>query len=359
MNSNLRSYIEYLTREKLEQNMKQESMLDIGYPMNLKNTETHAAAKIEILKSFPFLLHYRNPMIMEPFWTAQLMKEEKSLITELIAPWGGTPENTWGYITSGGSESNLAAIKFALKLFRPRKPILVFSKETHYSIIKFLDFCESSFLDCVIAPTNLSGQMDHTQIWDILEACYSPGTPVIVIATLGTTMKGATDDVLKIREVLLEKGVRKDNLYVHADAALNGGFWHLDKANYPYQLGNDTNLLSISGYKCWKIRLLQFDWQQEYNMCQERVKHIESMLRKLDIESLINPASIIICFPKPPQEIIQKYVLPTHYDEHLGNISHLVVLPHVTKDIVDSFILDLNQHLGDKGLRFVYRQSLV
>ena len=106
-----------------------------------------------------------------------------------------------GYIASGGSESNLTAIKLALKQFKPQKPILLFSTETHYSIIKFLDLCEHSFSACVKAPTYANGQIAHTQIQNILEHIYSPGTPVVVIATLGTTMKGASDDILRVREV--------------------------------------------------------------------------------------------------------------------------------------------------------------
>ena len=63
--------------------------------------------------------------------------------------------------------------------------------------------------------------MAYTLIRNILgESYYSLDTPIVVIATLGTTMMGASDDILQIRYVLLDIGVDKNKLYI-ADAALN------------------------------------------------------------------------------------------------------------------------------------------
>ena len=300
-------------------------------------------------------------------------------------------------ISSGGSESNLAAIKIALKRFKPQKPILLFSTETHYSILKFLDLCEHSFTACVKTPTTACGQMDHTLIQSLLEPFYSPDTPVVVIATLGTTMKGASDDIPSILKVLLAMGVRRENIFIHADAAFFGGFWHLDKGHYPYQLGSDIDSIAISGDKwygsdvcslfafykgdrgtdlgeyysyiktkdpgisgcrngfptiSWKIRLLQFDWQIEYDMCQEKVRLAVKRFKDLGVETLVNPVSLTVCFPTPPQEIIKKYVLPTHNDEHLGSITHIIAMPHVTEYVMDSFFADISQHIQAINLKF-------
>ena len=107
--------------------------------------------------------------------------------------------------------------------------------------------------------------------------------------------------------------------------------------------------LGISSYRngfpgiSWKIRLLQFDWQKEFDMCQEIVKLMET---------LVNLVSITVCFPTPPQVIIDKHCLPTHTDQHLGSISHIVVLPPVTECVIDSFFLDLAQHIKHMELKF-------
>ena len=393
MNSNLSKYI----KKQSNKNKGKDLKFDIGYPINFKGHKVHGYAKSKLTKSMPFLLHFGNPLLIKPFWAAQHVDEEKSLIEELVAPWGGTAEISWGYISSGGSESNLTAIKFALKQFKPQKPILLFSSETHHSIIKFLDLCEHSFAACVKMPTNTNGEMAHTQIRNALEHCYVPGTPVVVIATLGTTMKGASDDILRIREALLDLGVEREKLFVHADAALSGGFWHLDQGHYPYQLGKEISSLSISGHKwygcdvcslfacarrdqgtqtgdyfeviktadlaislsrngflaiSWRIRLLQYDWQAEYDACQEMVRVSVRRFEELGVETLVNPVSITVCFPVPTQEIISKYVLATGCDAHLGNIAHIILLPHVSRDVIDSFFADLSLQLNRMSLKF-------
>ena len=64
---------------------------------------------------------------------------------------------------------------------------------------------------------------------------------------------------------------------------------------------------------------------------------------ELGVETFVNPFSITICFPAPTLRIICKYALVTHCDKHLGNISCIIVLPHVTRDVLDSFFKDLSQ----------------
>ena len=392
MKANMRKYIKKLKKE----NEHKDPKFEIGLPINYKGHDILGHAKGKLAISMPFLLHNGNPLTFRAQWTSQCMGEEKSLVEELIAPWGGTLDNTWGYIASGGTESNLVAIKTALKRFKPKKPILLFSTETHYSIIKFLDLCECSFIACVKSPTTACGQMDHTQIQNILEPFYSPDTPVVVIATLGTTIKGASDDILSILKVLQEMGVSRDNIFIHADAALSGGFWHLDEGHYPFQLGREIDSIAISGHKwygsdvcslfafyqgdrtdmgiyfellkmadqgisgcrsgfptiSWKIRLLQFDWQKQYDKCQKIVRLAVKGFTELGVETLVNPVSITVCFPTPPQEMMNKYVLPTHTDEHLGSISHIIVVPHVTEYVINSFFVDLSRQIKFMNLKF-------
>ena len=122
----------------------------------------HCFAKSKPTESMPFLLHYGSPSLLNPSWRAQSHQEEKSLIEKLIAPWGGTSLNEWGYISSGGSESNLATIKFALKQFRPQKPIHLFSSDAHHSIRKFFNLYENSFSTCINVPIYANGEMAYT-----------------------------------------------------------------------------------------------------------------------------------------------------------------------------------------------------
>ncbi len=71
-------------------------------------------------------------------------------------------------------------------------------------------------------------------------------------------------------------------------------------------------------------------------------KDIEECIQLAEYATSIIPGawrnhnSITVVIPKPPKEIIYKWQLATH-----GDISHIVILPHVTKQKIDVFLADL------------------
>ena len=47
-------------------------------------------------------------------------------------------------------------------------------------------------------------------------------------------------------------------------------------------------------------------------------------------------------FKRPDDEIVSKYNLANSYDERFGgNLSHVVVMQHVKKEVIDKFIAEL------------------
>ena len=250
---------------------------------------------------------------------------------------------------------------------------------------------KESLRTCLQIPTLLNGEIDCKQIIPAVKYIIGQKPlpqdipPVIVIATLGTTMKGACDNITLILDTLYSIGLTRDKIFIHVDAAFHGGFWHLDKQNPKYKIV-DFNSIAISGWKwygsdvcglfamfqekdqfqnegfreylmcqdigigstrdgfralSWMIRYLQFDWQVEYNTCQKSVKFAEDRFHQLGIQTFINPASLIICTPELPKSIRAKYVLASYNDLHLGKMSHIVVCPHVTEERLEVFFKDL------------------
>ena len=63
-----------------------------------------------------------------------------------------------------------------------------------------------------------TGEIDYDDLRETIR--INRDLPVIFIANIGTTMKGAVDDVSKVREILDDLAVT--NFYIHADAALSG-----------------------------------------------------------------------------------------------------------------------------------------
>ena len=55
-----------------------------------------------------------------------------------------------------------------------------------------------------------------------------------------------------------------------------------------------------------------------------------------------NKYSNTVFFKRPDDEIVSKYNLANSYDERFGgNLSHVVVMQHVKKEVIDKFIAEL------------------
>ncbi|KAH9602909.1 hypothetical protein KSS87_019878, partial [Heliosperma pusillum] len=73
---------------------------------------------------------------------------------------------------------------------------------------------------CVTINTHLSGQIDCADFKAKL--LRNIDKPAIVNVIIGTTMKGAIDDVDLVIQTLEECGFQQDRFYIHCDGALYG-----------------------------------------------------------------------------------------------------------------------------------------
>jgi histidine decarboxylase len=125
-------------------------------------------------------------------------------------------EDRWGYVTTGGTEGNLAALWAA----RRRYPygVVYYSTAVHYSIAKALDLLGMAG---VLIDADERGEMDYDDLTIQIRGFLHQ--PVIVVANIGTTMTEAVDDVRRICAVLARAGHQE--VWIHADAALAGIRW--------------------------------------------------------------------------------------------------------------------------------------
>ena len=93
--------------------------------------------------------------------------------------------------------------------------ICYFSEDTHYSVVKVLRLQHTRNIMLKSQP---DGRMDYADLRETLR--IHRDVPPIIFANIGTTMKGAVDDLAKIRETLDDLAI--PNAYIHADAALSG-----------------------------------------------------------------------------------------------------------------------------------------
>lgn len=65
-----------------------------------------------------------------------------------------------------------------------------------------------------------TGEIDYEDFRKVLE--QNKGRPAIVNVNVGTTVKGAVDDLDRVLSILEETGYTEDRFYIHCDGALFG-----------------------------------------------------------------------------------------------------------------------------------------
>ena len=114
-----------------------------------------------------------------------------------------------GYSTSGGTESNIQALRIARELGNSDKPNVVVPESAHFS---FQKACEILSLELRSVPSDENYQMDEDKIEN-----YIDENTVCLVGVAGTTEYGVVDPISRLSEIASEKGI-----FLHVDAAFGG-----------------------------------------------------------------------------------------------------------------------------------------
>ena len=194
-------------------------------------------------------------------------------------------------------------------------------------------------------------------------------------------MKGAIDDVGKIRDILNDLAVTRS--YLHADAALSGMILPFvdDPQPYGFDVGFDS--VSVSGHKMvgsplpCGVALTRYEYVSriaraiEYvgvldttltgsrngltplmmwyafeqqgldgfrrivNGCLETAEYAVTRFNDGGIPAWRNKNSVTVVFPRPPADVVRKWQLAPYED-----IAHLIAMPHVTRETIDAVVDD-------------------
>ena len=150
------------------------------------------------------------------------------------------PDLAWGYVTSGGTESNLYGLYLAREMFP--NGIFYFSEETHYSVLKNLRVLNARY---VMIKRQEDGEIDYQDLHDMIQV--NRDLPAVIIANIGTTMRGAIDNIERIKGILHDLQVV--DTYIHADAALSGMILPFVAEPQPYGFDAGINSIAVSGPK--------------------------------------------------------------------------------------------------------------
>ncbi len=304
--------------------------------------------------------------------THELEREVVSFFAELFR---ADPDDYWGYVTNGGSESNLYGLYLARELYP--KAMVYFSESTHYSVRKNISLLN---IPSIVIRSTENGEIDYEDFENTVQ--LNRHMPAIVLANFGTTMKEAKDDISKIKHILKKLAIQEH--YIHCDAALSGSYGPFMSQHIPFDFQDGADSLSISGHKFigspfpsgviitrksyrdriakgvayigsfdttitgsrnghsilllwYAIKKLGIDGlRKRYEHALKTAQYCMKRLNDVGIHSWSNPGAITVIFPKAPDELIEKWQLASQ-----DNISHIICMPNVTKEQIDLFIKDI------------------
>ena len=150
---------------------------------------------------------------------------EQALIKRMCEMIGFGEGN--GTLTTGGSNGNMLGIMCARQQADPigqrqgydgRKYVLFVSSESHYSVLMAANVLGIGYDNVVKVACDDDGCMRVDRLEEEIHRSRSEGKlPFCVIATAGTTVRGAFDPIRDVSEICLREG-----LWFHVDAAWGG-----------------------------------------------------------------------------------------------------------------------------------------
>jgi histidine decarboxylase len=352
--------------DELFKRFSQVSQYQIGYPVNL------AYDYSPLFEFFKF----RSINLGDPFksqiFSVNSKEVERGVIEFFCKLWRFNFECTWGYITNSGTEGNLEGIYVGREAAKGRPAMFYATDNSHYSIFKI---AKMLCLNICVIETMPNGEMNYQHFErKVLE---NKDKFTIVSLNFGTTVRGAWDDARTVYQILDKGGLTK-SCYIHGDGALSGFILPFIERDLEFKKYLDS--MSISGHKFLGIpfpcgvylmrkdKLALINKEIDYigsvdnTISGSRNGHAALFFRYIiekkglqgfqqDIEACFtlaeylveklkgswrNQNSLTVIFPRPSQKIISKWQLATE-----GEVSHVIVLPHVTKEKLDEFLTDI------------------
>lgn len=211
----------------------------LGYPVSTNLTVQRSAF-------LPALLSYHwqqgpDPMIQLPIvpYAANAREIEPQVVKFVADLYKG--KDCWGYVASGGHESNRSALLTARKKYEDS--IVYFSGAAHYGVRNLAEELRMAYR---VVPIYENGCMNVDALMEMIDR----DKPVIIVATLGTTMLGAIDDIRAIIALLDREKIT--HRYIHCDAALHGNYLPFMKETADINFeALPIHSLAVSPYKGW------------------------------------------------------------------------------------------------------------
>ena len=206
----------------------------IGYPTN---------QNFDFSELLPFLQYSANN-VGDPFHDSNYRVNTHEIEREVVARFAAMmrldANDAWGYVTTGGTEGNMYGLYMSRELYP--QGVVYFSQDTHYSILKILRVLN---MRNIMIKSQDNGEIDYDDLYETIR--INRDVPVIIMANIGTTMKGAVDDLQHVRRILDDLAITRS--YIHSDAALSGLILPFVPNPQPFGFDAGADSLAVSGHK--------------------------------------------------------------------------------------------------------------
>jgi histidine decarboxylase len=286
---------------------------------------------------------------------------------------------TWGYVTTGGTEGNLYGLYLARELYP--EGVVYYSEHTHYSAAKIVRVLGAR---SIMVRGRDDGEMDYEDLRETLR--LHRDVPPIILANIGTTMHGAVDDLAGIRAIIKDLAIAR--YYVHADAALSGMIlpWVQDPQPFGFDAGVDS--VAVSGHKfigspmpcgvvlarrshvdrvarsveyvgcmdttiagsrnaltpliLWSAlqRRGEEGLRQRATRCLAMADYAIAQFKAAGIAAWRHKNSVTVVFPRPGDDVIAHWQIAPRQ-----NIAHIITMPHLSHAVIDAIVADVARSL--------------
>eukprot|EP00123_Amoebidium_parasiticum_P009028 comp19174_c0_seq1/m.21872 comp19174_c0_seq1/g.21872 ORF comp19174_c0_seq1/g.21872 comp19174_c0_seq1/m.21872 type:complete len:469 (-) comp19174_c0_seq1:445-1851(-) len=351
--------------------LEERTRFHLGYPYNL-DFDYGALAPLQ-----KYSINNLGDPFVESNYGVHSRQFEIGVLHWFARLWEIEQDDYWGYITNCGTEGNLHGILVGREVLPDG--VLYASRETHYSVFKAGMMYR---MPMVKVNTLTSGEIDLGHLKEHL--IKNKDKPAIINVNIGTTVKGAVDDLDGVIATLKECGYTEDRFFIHCDGALFGLMLPFVKSAPQVTFKKPIGSVSVSGHKfvgcptpCGVVITRQthikklsqeieylnskdatimgsrnghaplYMWytlnrkgydgiRRDVQKCIRNSHLLKDLLAKANIGVMLNELSNTVVFERPEEEaFVRKWQLACE-----GPIAHAVVMPNVNPDKLELFVSD-------------------
>ena len=295
--------------------------------------------------------------------------------------------NVAGYISTGGTESNIQAIRAARNEAGRKNGNIVVPASAHFSFDKIGDLL---CLEVRKAELDERLKVDLGSVESLVD-----NNTVAIVGIAGTTEFGQVDPIEDLAKLASERGI-----HMHVDAAFGGfvlpfleGDWRWDFQVKgvssitidPHKMGMSTipaggllfrgqdclNALETETYYLTRARqasltgtrsgaaaaatyavmmhLGREGFQEMVNYCMDLTRHLTFGARRIGIEPVIEPVMNVVALKVPSTAEVREELMKRDWHVSMtrepNRALRLILMKHMTRENIDLFLKDLEEIL--------------